>query len=541
MAHGKETPRQKMIGMMYLVLTALLALNVQKEVLNAFITVDEGITKMNENYYDKNSKMYADFDQAVIEKPKKAKKWRDVAYEVKKQSNEIFETIQELKIEIVKTADGPDAEAIKGKEVFPDKVKSTDNMEVPGRIMIVSGKAAQLKVKIEKFRNYLLDQVDPKAEGIRKSILKSLNTDPGELKDGIRESWEQLHFEHLPLLGVTTILSGLQSNVRNGESDMIRYLYSMIDKGTFKFTNLEATVIHNSNYVIQGNDYQARIFLAAFDTVQKPTIYIGPVDSSKNEDGTGGYSYKMRAGYKYDTIPVKNGKGIYTRKGTTVGDNKWGGLIKLKAPEGGTDILKPFKDEYQVAEPMLVVSPTKMNVFYLGVDNPVEISAPGVGNDKIFPSISNGSISKDGKGYIVRPGKAGPIQVSVMVEIEKVKRLMGTKDFRVRILPNPTAKVGGFSIAANIDKNLLLAQTGVVAELEGTDFDAPFKVIEFSVSTIVGGFSSDKISKTNKFTSEQMGLIKQASKNQKVYIEGIKAVGPDGTTRQLGSISLTIK
>ena len=142
MAHGKETPRQKMIGMMYLVLTALLALNVQKEVLNAFITVDEGITKMNENYYEKNHKIYADFKQAVAEKPKKATKWNNIALQVKTKADELFDVIQGLKMEIVITADGKEAEAIKGKEMLPRKVKSIDNMEVPGNIMIVKGRAS---------------------------------------------------------------------------------------------------------------------------------------------------------------------------------------------------------------------------------------------------------------------------------------------------------------------------------------------------------------------------------------------------------------
>jgi len=540
MAHGKETPRQKMIGMMYLVLTALLALNVQKEVLNAFITVDEGITKMNENYAEKNRKMYADFKQAVAEKPKKATKWNNIALEVKKRADELFESIQNLKIEIVKKADGADALAIKGKEVLPAKVKSIDNMEVPGNIMIVQNKGIQLKGAIENYRKYLLENIDPKAEGVRNAILKSLNTDPGEIKDGIREKWEQEHFEHLPLLGVTTILSGLQSNVRNAEADMLRYLYTMIDKGSFKFTSLEATVIQNSDNVFQGNEYKAKVFLAAFDTSQNPTIYIGPYDSTKSEDGT--YDYHLRQGYRYDSIPVKNGKGIYTKKGAATGSFKWGGIIKLRAPEGGTDLLKPFKSEYVVAAPLLVVSPTKLNLFYVGVDNPVEISVPGVGSDKIFPTINNGTIRKEGNGFIVNPARAGQgAEISVIAEIDKVKKSMGSKPFRVRTVPDPVAKVNGIKIQGPIIKNVLLAQSGVVAEMENFEFDLTFKVTEFKVNTLIGGFLSEKASKSNKFTDEQFSLIKQTSKNQKVYIEDIKAVGPDGSTRQLANITLTIK
>jgi gliding motility-associated protein GldM len=542
MGHGKETPRQKMIGMMYLVLTALLALNVSKDVLNAFVIVDKGIVKMNENYAEKNKLMYAAFDQAAIEKPQKAKKWKEVAAEVKKRSDDLYSMLQGLKIKIVETAEKGNKEVIVNGELIPMKINSKDNTEIPAQVMIVEKNGAALKKAIESYKEYLLSQTDPKAEGIRSSLESGLNTkDPVATEVGKTESWESEHFEQLPLVAVTTVITGLQSNVRNAESDMIRYLYSMIDKGTFKFTSLEGTVIQSSNYVFKGDDYKASVFLAAFDTSQNPTIYIGPYDSSKMEDGS--YEYKLKD-IRYDTIIVKNGKGQYVRKGTTVGYQKWGGLIKLKAPEGGQDILKPFKAEYQVAEAQLVVSPTKMNVFYTGVDNPVDISVPGVPSDKVFPSINNGSIKPVGKGsYIVNPVRIGKLgaQVTVMAEIDKKKRVIGVKDFNVKMVPDPVAKVNGIKNSGNIEKSLLLAQVGVVAEMENFDFDLSFKVIEFNVSVNVGGFSNDKPSKSNRFTPEQMALIKQVQKGQKVYIEAIKAVGPDGIPRQLGNISLLIR
>ncbi|MGC8802771.1 MAG: gliding motility protein GldM [Bacteroidales bacterium] len=536
MAHGKETPRQKMIGMMYLVLTALLALNVQKEVLNAFVIVEEGLGKMNENYAENNSSMYAAFEQAYAENPSKSKKWRDLALEVKKMADERYEMIQDLKLKILQTA--REKEAIKGREIIPENINGKENTDIPAQVMITEGNGKKLRAAIEGFRKFLLDNIDPSYDNLRKSIEKGLNTNDPPPKEGKTESWESEHFEHLPLMGVITILSGMQSNIRNAESDMLRYLYSMIDKGSFKFTSLEAVVIANSNYIIQGNEYQAKVFLAAFDTTQDPTIYIGPYDSVRTEEG---WEYKKREGYRYDSLPVKNGKGIYTVKGTSIGDKVWTGLIRLRAPGGGKDLYKPFKAQYRVAEPMLVVSPTKMNVFYLGVDNPIEISVPGVPADKVFPSINNGTIVKEGKGFIVRPARSGAAEVTVMAEIEKTRKLMGSKQFRVKVVPDPVAKVAGIKGAGGIEKAVLLAQTGVVAEMENFDFDLSFRVTEFKVSVNIGGFSNDKISKSNRFTEEQFSLIRQANRGQKVYIEDIKAVGPDGSTRLLGSIALTIK
>jgi gliding motility-associated protein GldM len=543
MAAGKQTPRQKMIGMMYLVLTALLALNVQKEVLNAFVIVDEGLTKMNENYENNNSDLYATLNQAVAEKEKKGKPFQIIALEVQKQANALSKLINDDKLEIVRTSEGKKSEAIKDNKIVPDKIGGKEKTDVPSEVMITKGKGKELKEKIETFRKYLLDHINTTDKGIRTAMEKGLNTTVPSSLSLSGESWESYEFEHLPLVGVTTILSGLQAKVRNAESDMIRYLLTLMEKGTFKFTDIDAIVIHNSDYIIRGTNYQAKIFLAAYDKSINPEIFLGPVDSVKNEDGTYNYIKNPKATYDTTTVTLSGGKGYYIKTGSAVGDYKWSGLIRLPAHAGGTDIWKPFKEEYRVVEPMLVVSPTKMNVFYLGVDNPVDISVPGVPADKIFPTISNGAITKVGKGsFVVNPGKAGQnADVTVLAEIDKVKRNMGTKTFRVRIVPDPVAKVYGIKGGGGIDRNVLLAQTGVVAEMENFEFDLQFRVTEFTVSTVVGGFTTDKSVKSNRFSSEQMALIKQTTKGQKVYIEGIRAIGPDGTTRQLGSIALTIK
>jgi gliding motility-associated protein GldM len=540
---GKQTPRQKMIGMMYLVLTALLALNVQKEVLNAFVIVDEGLTKMNENYENNNSDLYATLNQAVAEKKKKGAPFQAIAVEVKSRADELSKMINNAKMEIVETSEGKKSDAIAGGKIIPDKIGGKEKTDVPSEVMITKGKGKELKEKIESFREYLLSKINPADKGIRDAMQKGLNTKvPSDLSLS-GESWESYEFEHLPLVGVTTILSGLQAKVRNAESDMIRYLLTMMEKGTFKFTDIDAIVIHNSNYIIKGTNYQAKIFLAAYDKSINPEIYLGPIDSVKNEDGTYSYIKNPNATYDTSTVALSGGKGYYNKIGTTVGKYNWSGLIRLPAHAGGVDIWKPFREEYQVAEPMLVVSPTKMNVFYIGVDNPVDISVPGVPADKIFPGIDNGLIKQVGKGsYIVNPSRAGQnANVTVLAEIDKARKNMGTKTFRVRIVPDPVAKVYGIKGGGGIDRNVLLAQTGVVAEMENFEFDLAFRVTEFTVSTVVGGFTTDKSTKSNRFSQEQYNLIKQTSKGQKVYIEGIRAIGPDGTTRQLGSIALTIK
>jgi gliding motility-associated protein GldM len=537
MGHGKETPRQKMIGMMYLVLTSMLALNVSKEVLDAFVLVDEGLSKTTENFVEKNRSIYDDFDRAYAENKTKVEPWKQKSDKVKSNAQSLYDMIQNLKIRIIKKADGEKTEAIKGNTIIGKKVASKDNNNIPAEIMVGSnntGESRALKKAIDDFRDLCLSFVDEKDKAVQDAIKKNLDTSDPPSTDisGEKPSWASEHFEHLPLIAVTTLMSKMQSDVRNAELEILRYLYGQIEAGSFKFNKLEATVIPNSNYIIKGNEYNAQVFLAAFDTTQKPSIYLGDYEP----DGEGNFRMKGR----YDSIPIgPDGKGKYVRRAGSVGEFKWGGIIKLRHPKGGF-ISRPFKSDYRVAEASLVISPTKMNVFYLGVDNPVEISVPGVGSDKISASISNGVIKKEGTGYIVIPGKVGNCVISVLGEIEGKKMSMGTKDFRVKELPDPVAKVAG-SKGGKITKSLLKAQIGVIADIDNFDFDLKFTVVGFKVSTIQKGFLIEKSSANNKFTSEQLALFDNLNKQSKVYIEEIEAIGPDGRKRKLPPIIFKIE
>ncbi|NJK93528.1 MAG: gliding motility protein GldM [Bacteroidales bacterium] len=539
MGHGKETPRQKMIGMMYLVLTALLALNVSKDILNAFVLVDEGLTITNENFAEKNKSLYDDMSKLSASNPAKVAPWQQKADEIRKRTTELVNFLHEVKVLLVKTADGEDAEAIKDKNKIEGmKVEAKDDADVPTRLMVGdfnNGKGKEINEKFVKLKQYCLSLIRPEDKDVRVSIEKLLNTDDPPMEEGVKHSWESAHFGEIPLIAVTTILSKMQGDVRNVESEMIRYLLSQIDAGSFKFNKLEAIVTTNSNYILKGNKYQAEVFISARDTTQSPEVMVGRYEQTKNTDGS--ISYKMVG--NYESLKIQpNGRGLYERAGGAQGNNKWGGLVKIKSPEG-IESFYPFEAEYQVAEASAVISPTKMNVFYLGVDNPVEISVAGVPADKIRPSITNGSIVKTGNSYIVRPKMMGNAIVTVEAQIDGQWKNMGFMDFRVKKVPDPVGKVAGRK-GGVIDKNLLAAQLVVQADLENFDFDLKFQITEFKVSASQGGFVKDEISKSNRITPGQLDIIRNMGKGQKVYFEDIKAVGPDGSVRELGTIVFKI-
>ena len=200
-----------------------------------------------------------------------------------------------------------------------------------------------------------------------------------------------------------------------------------------------------------------------------------------------------------------------------------------------------FQAEYMVAKPGITVSPTKMNVLYIGVDNPLSISAPGIANEKVQAMISAGSLSpvnvKNGE-YIakVTPGTKEAI-VSVMAEFNGQKKKMGEFKFRVKTVPNPAPFVNGKKEGL-ITKGEVEAAGAVIAKME--NFDLNFKVTGFTISVPKGGDYFDYSSTSNRFSPEMLSAIKGMKKGSKLIIENIKAVGPDGTPRKLENVVFKI-
>jgi len=516
MAHGKETPRQKMIGMMYLVLTALLALNVSAEVLNAFILIDNSLRATTENTVNKNKDIYSKFEAAVKENPAKTKAWKEKADKVSVEATKLYTDIDTLKYLIVRTADGPNGR--------PDSIISKDDTNVPGQIMItekVDGKmrATILKEKIAAYRDFLINLVGdtPENAGLVNSLKKNLNTDDIVGHEGDKVPWEVANFEHLPMAGVITLMSKMQADIRNAESDVLSYLFSQIDAGSFKFNKIEAIVNAPTSYVLKGQPYTAQVFIAASDSTVDPVI--------KLNGGT--------------TLPVKNGKGIFTGNTSTPGIKTFGGVIEMVHPQTKQILKFPFTSTYTVGEAALVVSPTKMNVFYIGVANPVDVSVPGIDPNKIHVSISKGSIRKSGKGYIVKVSKPGKVYITASIDTENGKKNMGRKEFRVKRVPPPIAYIGG-KRKGTVSKGWLAAQSGIAAKLDNFDFDLKFKVTGFKLSYIDKGFTKEKVVKGARFDRVR-SILRKIPAGKKVYFEDITATGPGGAKSDLGTIVFKLK
>jgi len=523
MAHGKETPRQKMIGMMYLVLTAMLALNVSKEVLDAFALVDGGLVITTENFAAKNEGMYNEFSAAYLQNPEKVGDWKEKADQVKIRSQELYDFMNLCKVEIVEQKDD---QAIHEGEVHLVDVKIKDNTDYPAEIMIVKNRGTELKEKIIEYREFLLDMIEDKEKYSLtvEAVEGNLSTEVPEgflhEKKGVTPSWESSYFEHLPLASVITLLSKMQGDVRNTEAEMLNFLLGQIGAGDINVNVLEAVVITNSNYVFRGQEYRAEIFLAAYDSTKMPQVEL--------ENGT--------------MLDVESGKGIYTYTSNSTGVRTWGGTIQID--NDGAVISRDFQAQFEVAEANATISATGMNVFYRGISNPVAISAGGVTESAVEARISTGNITRVRPGeYIVKPGSQGDkATVSVFANVDGSRRLMNRMDFRVFDLPTPDARVEGIrGSSGNLTVGRLSQLQNVKAEAEDFVFEVEYKVQSFEVAFQgSGGMWATLSSSSDRFTSEQKNLFRQLRSGQRIMIEKIRATGPDGVLRTLNNITITV-
>ena len=526
---------------MYLVLMALLALNVSKEVLEAFAIVDHGLVKTTENFAAKNDVYYNDIDQAAAENPVKAGPWKAKADEVKRQAEELIAFIQELKVEIVTAVDGEDAEAFEEHGVNAHLIAAKDDATKADEILIgaaMDGKANDLRSAIEGFREYLLSLVDEEATEVIESIKLNLYTeDPPVSEEHGTQTWQQEHFEHNPMIADITLLSKMQSDVRNAESDAIRYLFSKISEG-ITFNYLESVVQPESNYIILGQEYNAQIFIAATDTTQEPVVYIGDYDSTITDEGMVDYFMKGELGRDYDSVPVEGGRGIYSLKPSATRTYDYHGLITLKRTDG-SKINKPFYGSYRVAQGSVVVSPTKMLFMYQTLENPIEVLAPGTNREDISISVSNGTFTGSSGSYICRPTDLKDCIVSVYDNSGGSRRKIGEELFRVDAPPPPEASLAGKRFGA-VTRNELQRELGIeVAAPDWFKFDIEYTITGMTFVNIVGNQAQRMNATNGDFTQEMRDAMNLMPSGNLLQFENIKVVGPDGKEIQLPNLSVT--
>lgn len=563
MAGAKETPRQKMIGMMYLVLTALLALNVSADILDAFAIVNDGLEKTNASVENKIEDYYNIFELQYSRQPEKAQVYWDKANEIRVKTDEIINFIEkEIKVPLVLETENiteeqllnskdPKKALLRNTEKINDEnrrvfyefelknIGAKDKYDAATNFMINNGNATILKNKIQEYRSFVVNTVeDAGLSNYSKYVGLLTDVDHNGEKiiytdnDGQELSWENKNFEHIILTAEIAILNKIVGEIQTTEYDAITALFKQIGSSDFKFESVQARVIQRSDFIIKGQNYEAEIFIAAADTSKAFDVkyFMGTDDYNKAK----GEPVKLNS---------KEGKVILNFPTTTVGMHKYAGRIEIPRPDG-TMALYDFNESFQVVAPSATVAPTKMMVMYEELQNPISVSAPGITSDDIMINVEGGKYTKDKNDgdYFVEVNKGAKIvKVKVSAKDDKGKIVdLGTQEFRVKKVPDPVVKIGDIT-GGKVEKEVLLSIGRVMAVMKDFDFEGFNYVVDsYTVSTYRGTFI-DKNNKGPKFSNEVIELISNAQTGQRIQFQDICVKSPKGEVRNVGSINIQIK
>jgi len=512
MAGGKETTRQKMINIMYLVLLAMLALNVSDTILNAFKNFNDSLVSSKNNVSTSIEQLFSSFQNTKLkDEPARAQPIWDKANKAKTYADELNNYVQKLKDQFNTAGKGIDEET-------GDLVERA-NMDIAQGIMINQKEGEKLKNKINDTREKLIALLDEKDRG---GVTFTLEAKDAAKSVNGKKAWEDINFgEGMPLTAANTTLSKIQSDVKNAEAEIVKKLFGNMDKSLVNLDQFAAVAVAPSSYVIQGQPYTAQVFLTASDSRSVPQITVGG-----------------------SALAVREGKGTYTGGTGSVGVFTWRGSVKVVQTDGQVkEYLTPVQT-YQVAKPSSTVSPDKMNVIYAGIPNPFSVSAAGFPLESVKASIDGGSISGSNGKYMVNVGGAQvgkTLNINVSSNAGGKNINLGSQQFRVKALPTPRPYVKG-KAGGNVPLEFIESASVMDTQLEDFVFDVKFRVVRFSVTFI--NPRSDAVTIQNSgagFSSQIKGALNSLKPNATVIFKDIVCEGPDGRQKVLDGITFLAK
>jgi len=390
------------------------------------------------------------------------------------------------------------------------------------------GKGKQLYDKLTTFKKSVIDILDPSSEDFKdnpkvqedlkkaqEAFQKTLPIDmnvpksqTGSQLSNDAKGWTQNYFHMTPTIAAVTILSKFQNDVKNTESQMIDYLHSQIGQVKIVFNKFSPIAQASASYVMPGDDIEITAGVGAFSDAAKPSITIGGQKQTLTGDGVA----------------------VFKTKASGVGDKIVDVHIEYVNQDGKVETVnKPVK--YTVGMPSgASIFLEKMNVMYVGVDNPLTISGGSVGAEKVRVVFPGGSISKaGGDHYIAKPAAAGMSEIQVIAEGKPFKFPL-----RLKLLPNPAGFVGA-SKGGRISTAAFKAQGGLIARLEDSEFEAPFRVVSYTLAASGGAFPNytPANNEGNRWTGNAKGIVDRATPGTTIFFDDINVVGPDGKTRRI--------
>jgi len=513
-----KEPRQIMINLMYLVLTALLALNVSNEILNAFRTLSSSIDKSNVSIDQRNIDLYNQIkeNEKQAGQADKVRPYRERADAVVAEADKMVAYLEKWKKDVVLEAGGYS----KTDPKFPDRM---DNIDATTDLLVEKKGGNEIKDRISNLRTFLLGQVSAN-DASEIGPLMPLKIEPAA-KDPDHNptgDWSIGNFEHMPAIAALALFSKYENDVRSSEALVISRLFEEAHAKDLKFDTSIAIAVPTQSYALVGDKIGAQILVGAFNKHNNPVI-------SNLSQGT--------------AKPPVNGVINWETTASGIGPQSVHGVLTLNGEA------KQFEFKYTVGSTGASLQLDKMNVFYIGVPNPVTVSAAGYSlQDVYIDPIPNGTITGSLGHYLINMTKPGDITVNIMAKKKEGGTVsVGTSKIRVKYLPDPTAKLGDKS-SGTMQAAIFRAQLGPIASM-GADFlfDTKFKIVSLSFSEQPKGGEYQgpytiKMDRGCLFTDNPsiIKLINRSRPGDRVYIEEIRAVGPDGRQRPLNPIILTL-
>jgi gliding motility-associated protein GldM len=488
-----------MINIMYLVLTALLALNVSSEILNAFKVVDKSLITSNNNISTANATIYESL-RAKLADPgtrEKAVIWNANAEKVQALSKEMADYIEKLKVDLKKES-GSKMVEVDGKQVEQFK---EDDLEAATRLFGNGpggqNKGPELEKKLKDYTAAML-AIDPEiTTKFATTFPVDVSAPKGE--DGKVKEFTVAYFHMTPTVAALTLLSKFENNVKNSENLLASFCHAKVGEVKFLLNKFEPIAVGNSTYLMPGEELVVTAGVGAFNDASKPIISIGGVPTALNDKGVAERKMNVSGG----------------------GNQKMHVSISYTKPDGTQDHLE--KDiEYTVGTPGgAAVMLDKMNVFYIGVDNPVTIGSP-TGWDKTTVTMSGGTITGSGSKRTVRVSAIGPASITVSPEGKPSKF-----EFRVKKIPDPVFKVGSGKV--RMPSVEFKSQQFCRAELEQFDFDLRFTIVSATVYFSGANFPNVATSALNGNNLAPLSsFIQRCGPGSVVTFDNVKVQGPDG-------------
>ena len=486
MALPKE-PRQKMINIMYLVLTALLAINISAEILNAFKTINDSLEKTNGTVKASTQQIFESLTEKMTEDAtrEKATIWQPKAKEVTDQTTLVYTFIDGLKKDLLAQS------------------KGDDDQNTTTRILVKEGKGQQLLKMLTDYKMNVLKDSAIRAE-FEKSLPISLEM-PKSMNSN-KKTWEEGYFYMAPTVGALSILSKFQNDLRNAENKLVTFCHEQVGKVELRFDAFEAIVGQSSRYLMPGQELEITAGLGAFSRSKLPTVTINGSNVALNEKGMA----------------------IYKTTATGTGSRTINVTVAFTDQDGKAQT-RTIPVEYTVGSANASIALDKMNVLYIGVDNPITIAASGGGDDKIRAEIvgGGGQLIRQGAGKYI--GRVGQITDNCMINVYVDNKLVGASQFRVQALPEAQAYVGGRQSGEQVTAGEFRSQAGVGAGIKNFPFDLKYNVVSY---TFTCDTDDDIVTIPVQGAAFQgpvrTAINQQVKAGRMVTIEEIKVKGPDG-------------